>query len=327
MSSVDLNFIFNGQVIQIQCMTNDKMNEVFKKFCSKVQKDIQTICFLYEGNVINSLLDVKDIIKNNTSNQIKIFANERGNNSYKGNNDNNFYNTYINNNETNIMDNNYNNSTIKKSKEIICPTCGENCIFSIEDYKINLYKCDNDHNNLNILFEEFNKTQEIDESKIICNFCGQSKIYAYDSQFYKCCNCNVYLCMMCKQKHDKAHVVIDYELKNYLCNVHGERYTSYCIECHKNLCDLCELKHDKYHKLINHRDIIKDNQDNTDDLKIRIDELKKEVNNMIEKLSVILESNTMKDKCSKNKGWVPISMRDDWTSIYKPGVEKKSVRV
>lgn len=47
---------------------------------------------------------------------------------------------------------------------------------------------------------------------------------------------------------------------------------------------MCELKHDKYHKLINHRDIIKDNQDNTDDLKIRIDELKKEVNNMIEKL-------------------------------------------
>ena len=39
------------------------------------------------------------------------------------------------------------------------------------------------------------------------------------------------------------------------------------------------------------------------------------------------KANTMKDKCSKNKGWVPISMRDDWTSIYKPGVEKKSVRV
>ena len=160
----------------------------------------------------------------------------------------------------------------------------ENCIFNIEDYKISLYKCDNDHNNSNILFEEFNKTQEIDESKINCNLCGQCKIYSYDSKFFKCCDCNAYLCLMCKQKHDKAHVVIDYDLKNYLCNIHGERYTSYCYECHKNLCDLCELKHDKYHKLINHRDIIKDNQDNTDDLKIRIDELKKEVNNMIEKL-------------------------------------------
>ena len=175
-------------------MTNDKMNEVFKKFCMKEQKDILTICFLYEGNVINSMLEVKDIIKNNASNQIKIFANERENNSYQGFNDNNNIYTYINNNNTNIIDNNnYNNSTIKKSKEIICLTCGENCIFNIVDYKINIYKCDNDHNNLNILLEEFNKTQEIDESKIICNFCGQGKIYSYNSPFFKCCDCNIYL--------------------------------------------------------------------------------------------------------------------------------------
>ena len=72
------------------------------KYCMKIQKDIQTICFLYEGKVINSLLEVKDIIQNNKSNQIKIFANERENKSSHGINDNNNYNTYINNDNTNI---------------------------------------------------------------------------------------------------------------------------------------------------------------------------------------------------------------------------------
>ena len=95
----------------------------------------------------------------------------------------------------------------------------------------------------------------------------------------------IYLYLICKQNHDKAHIIIDYELKNYLCNIHGEKYTSYCSQSLKNLCNLCKLKHDKSHYFINHRDIIKDNQDNIDDLKVRIDELKKEVNYMIEKLN------------------------------------------
>ena len=41
-----------------------------------------------------------------------------------------------------------------KVKEIICPTCGENCRIDIKDFKIKLYGCKNNHEINNILLEE-----------------------------------------------------------------------------------------------------------------------------------------------------------------------------
>jgi len=41
--------------------------------------------------------------------------------------------------------------------------------------------------------------------------------------------------------HDKNNKIIDYELKNNICNENGERYIFYCIKCKKNLCDLCDF--------------------------------------------------------------------------------------
>ena len=49
------------------------------------------------------------------------------------------------------------NSTIKirksKTKEVICPTCKENIILSIKNYKLHLYDCINKHDikNLSII--------------------------------------------------------------------------------------------------------------------------------------------------------------------------------
>ena len=57
-----------------------------------------------------------------------------------------------------------NNNKIKEkqskieSKTIICPTCHEDALINIKDYKITLFNCKNRHINENILLNEFNQT-------------------------------------------------------------------------------------------------------------------------------------------------------------------------
>ena len=62
--------------------------------------------------------------------------------------------------------------------------------------------------------------------------------------FYKCYNCNINLCPLCKSNHvkkyDKTHIVKDYDLKNYFCNEHDERFILYCKDCNKHICDICD---------------------------------------------------------------------------------------
>ena len=115
-------------------------------------------------------------------------------------------------------DSNIENNELVKSKEIICPECGENSIIKIENYKISLFGCKNKHEKKDISFFDFDKTQLIDESKIKCNICkDNNKSKSYKKQFYKCNSCKFNLCPLCKSAHDKSHNIIDYDLYNYLC--------------------------------------------------------------------------------------------------------------
>ena len=50
--------------------------------------------------------------------------------------------------------------------------------------------------------------------------------------------------------HDKEHNIIKYEDKNYICNIHNDRYISYCNKCNKNLCLKCENEHKNENSLI-----------------------------------------------------------------------------
>ena len=172
------------------------------------------------------------------------------------------------------------NKSLIKSNEIICPTCKEKAKININDYNIKIHGCKNDHIIDNILFDKFENLQMLDISKIICEECKiNNKNDSYENKFNYCLNCKKNICVTCKFKHDKDHKIIDYDNKDYICNIHNEGYIRYCKDCKLNLCVYCESKHNN-HNTIN---IIPD----LDEIKNKIKELRENINifnNNIEKI-------------------------------------------
>ena len=109
----------------------------------------------------------------------------------------------------------------------------------IEDYKIKLFKCKNKHEINNLSFEEFEKIQNIEESNIKCDKCKINNKGKFENIFYKCNTCKMNICPLCKLNHDKLHNIINYDLKKYICDIHNEKYISYCKNCNKNICINC----------------------------------------------------------------------------------------
>ena len=54
------------------------------------------------------------------------------------------------------------------------------------------------------------------------------------------------LCPLCSSNHDNTHNIIDYDLKNYICEIHNDKYISYCKNCKKNLCIYCTNNHNNH---------------------------------------------------------------------------------
>ena len=50
------NFTFNGIKTTIQCVKEDKMKNICAKFASKIDKEINSLYFLYNGNQLNKEL-------------------------------------------------------------------------------------------------------------------------------------------------------------------------------------------------------------------------------------------------------------------------------
>ena len=154
MENICLNFNYKGQYNKIKCKKNENLYDIFKRYSNKINKDINNIFFIYNGTLINhNNLKLEEI--NNKDNEINIL----------------------------VFDINNNNNEIKNKREykdIICPYCREMCVIEINDYKINLNKCDNKHNINNILLDEFNNTQVIDEIK--CNNCDKNKLEIYNNK-------------------------------------------------------------------------------------------------------------------------------------------------
>ena len=257
MTEVNLIFLYKGQNIEIQAKRDQYMKDIFSSLNNKVAKEVKNLFFLYNGQSINENLKLEQI--NNKDNKITILVQELVNEDTQEGEDN------------------------SEQKNILCPICGNSCIINIDDYKITLNRCENDHNNDNIFLKDFNEIQNSIKSKILCDKCKEEKAKIFGHKFYACCKCNTNLCPICKSIHDKSHLIIDYDSKNYTCFIHGERYTSYCQDCNKNLCDICELEHSKKHKFINHREISPNPEikNNLDKLKKIIDDYKIEAQSVV----------------------------------------------
>ena len=242
-----IEFLYQGRNTIIQCNINEKMKDIIKKYIIKEGIDKNSIYFLYSGNKINEELILKEIIgKNNDINKIKILVNK--------------------------IENLEDKDKIIKSNNIICPICGEISLINIKDYLINIYGCKNKHIINNILFNKFENTQNINISKIICDKCKEyNKGNTSENKFYRCNKCEMNLCIICKIKHDKNHIIIDYDDKDYICNKHNEGYIRYCNECKINICLSCEPEH------INH---------NTISIMPDINKLRKEINELKEKINI-----------------------------------------
>ena len=253
-------FIYNNQSTIIQFNLNEKMEDIIIKYETKIQIEKNTLYYLYQGNTLNKGLLIKDIISPNDKEMkiMKIIVNK-------------------------LIENNEINNYIK-SKNIICPECGENCRIKIKDYLIDLYDCKNGHNLYNISLDKFEETQKINISKIICEKCKENnKSNTYKNEFYKCLNCQINICPLCKLSHDKNHDIINYEQKYYICEHHNELYIKYCNDCKKNICVLCAANKHKTHNIILYEDIISDK----DEIRNKINELRKEIdifNNNIQKI-------------------------------------------
>ena len=186
-----------------------------------------------------------------------------------------------------------NYKSIIKSNYIICPQCGENIKYKINDYKIYLYECKNGHRMNNILLNEFEKTQLIDLSKMKCEVCKENDLSnTFNNKFYKCIKCGINICPLCKSSHDKSHNIINYELINYICQSHNEIFTKYCNKCKKNICLRCENEH-KGHNNISYGEIIpNDNKLNEymKELRKSIDKLKNNIKEIIDKLNKVIDN-------------------------------------
>ena len=263
-------FNYKGKVTSILCSENEKMEEICKRFATKIQTDITNLIFLYSGNTINLHNSLSQIM-NNIDKQRKVVS---------------------------ILVNTIN--TITKTKTItnliksdipICPKCSETIKFDVNNYQIYLSECRNGHIKY-LPIDEYEKTQYIDLNKIICKSCGTNKNKVYDNKMYMCYTCNSVLCPLCKNNHDKKHAVVNYDFKNFLCERHYESYNSYCSYCKVNLCLRCQKYHQEQN-IISFGNIFPEKDEllvKLEETKKVIDVFKKDIKEIIKKLNTVKEN-------------------------------------
>ena len=253
-----LKLIFNYKGLEtvIQCNIYEEMEEVLKKYKSKMEIEIEidNVYYLYNGDKINKENKLEEIINNEDRriNKMVILVDD--------------------------LNEKEDNNNIIETKGIICPECSENVIININEYKL-IMKCNNNHNNI-ILLKEYNNiiNNIIDISKMKCKKCKKNRNYIYNNELYICLNCKMNLCPLCKSSHDKNHYIIKYDNKNYICNKHNEIYTKYLYN--KNICMLCENEH-KNHKSLYYGELL---TDINDEIKEYIDKFKNEMKNIFDNI-------------------------------------------
>ena len=267
---MEINFNYEGNTIPIKFKSNESIKEIYNNFCIKLSLNIKSLYFLYNGKIIDEKLTLDKVInsedKKRNKMNILVFSMK---DKYP----------------------NENNSQVK-AEQIICPKCEENAKIKIVNYMLKIYGCKNNHLTENILLNQFEKTQLIDESKIICNFCKKTSKDNFKKEFSFCGTCKRNLCPICKDSHDKEHIIINYNLKNYTCPEHGDSYNSYCDDCKKNICIACEEEHSGHHlesfgKMLPKKDELKNK---INELKININKFREQIKEIKKVLNYVMDN-------------------------------------
>ena len=155
-------FKYNGMDTSIQCKSKVKFKQICEKFCIKRGVEINKLIFLYGGKILDLELDLSQVankINKENSKMIILVYDEK---AYT-----------INQKEKTI-----------KSKDIICPECGQICLINFKGFELELRNCKNNHTKT-IELNEFEATQEINENKILCGICNyNNKGSSYNNKFY-----------------------------------------------------------------------------------------------------------------------------------------------
>jgi len=250
----EVKIIYHGLKTIIEYKSNEKLKEIFDRFKIKINALDKEIFYQYNGEIIK---DENLIVSQLTSKKIFTIL------AY----------------DPNIMAQNIN--SLIKSEYVICPKCKESAILEEKDYKLKIYGCQNEHITNNIL---------INYSKIICQKCHQN--YIYSDGFHQCNICKIYLCKMCISTHDNNHKIINYNDREFICNIHNEKYNSYCNKCKKNICAACENSHNEHELIYYDKLIIEDNRilKYIEETKKEIDIFNKDIKEKIIKLNKIIEN-------------------------------------
>ena len=78
MSEANVLFILDGVNLSIQCTTEDKMKDICKNYSNKINKKMNSLFFLYEGNKVNFDLSFREQANftDRNNHQMKILVNE-----------------------------------------------------------------------------------------------------------------------------------------------------------------------------------------------------------------------------------------------------------
>ena len=67
-----IKFLFEGREVKINCKRNEYMKDIIKQYTKDLQKDLNNIYFLYNGDMLKKELKIEEI--NNEENEIKILV-------------------------------------------------------------------------------------------------------------------------------------------------------------------------------------------------------------------------------------------------------------
>ena len=262
---VEIEFNYNQMITIIQAKLDDSFQDAINKFMQKSLLQPGLVNFLVNGKVINPSESIESHMNNlnKQGEKMKIIV------------------------TVTVNDDQNKEHAIIKSKDIICPQCKEPCRITTENYKIKLYDCINFHNNEDIKFIDFDDTQNINESEIKCDICKfKNKGNCPADEFYRCLNCYLNLCLLCKPNHDPRHNIIKYDQRNYICQIHNEPLIKYCIQCKENICFACE-EHEKHEVEYfgNLTPNIEEKKKILSEFKININKIFKTIKEVIDKLN------------------------------------------